>query len=405
MEKKPAMWIMKITPDDKKNTAQYFKKLFLEKESPKVIGYYKDNGKIEEFKNRFIKIQIDDIIIVMEGMQTVHGCVIVTSDAYDKTPDWDLSDWFEHCRKAELLKAFTPFQAKSKTNRDTIIEYSGEGAKSICDEVWDLVKNDYEQIILKNMLKPYINLLKQKHQIILQGAPGTGKTRLAKQIAEEMTKEDGESTLIQFHPAYSYEDFIRGIVAKTNEQGSISYEVENKILGTFAKKAQENSDKVYVLIIDEINRANLPVVLGELIYALEYRNKPVNSLYELNGSREIILPKNLYIIGTMNTVDRSVGHIDYAIRRRFAFVSVPPNEDVITDDKAKKLFTSIKEIFVNHLSPEFQQDDIMIGHSYFLGDAANLNIRLKYEIKPLLREYVKDGILTCNISDLEKLNV
>ena len=204
----------------------------------------------------------------------------------------------------------------------------------------------------------------------------------------------GEYQVIQFHPAYSYEDFVRGIVAETNDNGNISYKVENKILAEFAKKAQENPNGKYVLIIDEINRANLPSVLGELIYALEYRGGPVTTMYEFEGERQIILPKNLYIVGTMNTADRSVGHIDYAIRRRFAFVSVLPDEKIIENKQALNIFKEVVRLFEEHLSADFQKEDVMIGHSYFLvQDDNQLKMKLDYEIKPILKEYLKDGIL------------
>ena len=219
---------------------------------------------------------------------------------------------------------------------------------------------------------------------------------------------EGEFEIIQFHPAYSYEDFVRGIVAETTESGNVSYQVENKILADFAQKATDNPNGNYVLIIDEINRANLPSVLGELIYALEYRNEPVTSMYEFEGEREIALPKNLFIIGTMNTADRSVGHIDYAIRRRFAFVDILPDENVILNAIAKTLFNEIKTLFGNEfLSPDFKAKDVMIGHSYFLvKDEDELRIKLNFEIKPILREYLKDGIFleTAN-KKIELLNV
>ncbi|OIR25178.1 AAA family ATPase [Bathymodiolus thermophilus thioautotrophic gill symbiont] len=195
--------------------------------------------------------------------------------------------------------------------------------------------------------------------------------------------------LIQFHPAYTYEDFVRGIVAETDDNGNISYEVKNKILVEMAENAISDSDSSFVLIIDEINRANLSSVLGELIYALEYRGEAVESMYEYKGNRDITLPKNLYIIGTMNTADRSVGHIDYAIRRRFAFVNVNTDEDVIPNN-AKPLFEKVKTLFSN-LSDEFDEDDVMIGHSYFL--RKDLALALEYEIKPILQEYRKDGVL------------
>lgn len=215
----------------------------------------------------------------------------------------------------------------------------------------------------------------------------------------------GEYKIIQFHPAYTYEDFVRGIVAKTNDAGNISYEVENKILAEFAKKAINNPNGNYVLIIDEINRANLPSVLGELIYALEYRGESVESMYEYENILNIKLPKNLYIIGTMNTADRSIGHIDYAIRRRFAFYDVLPSKKVITFQKATKLFESIEKLFKGdnaQISSDFDADDVQLGHSYFLPSKKDiseedfykeLSIKLKYEIKPILYEYIKDGVL------------
>lgn len=230
---------------------------------------------------------------------------------------------------------------------------------------------------------------------------------------EVMTR--GKYKVIQFHPAYSYEDFVRGVEAKTSKDGDIHYKVENKILAQFAKQAYENPNSNYVLVIDEINRANLPSVLGELIYTLEYRGEPVESMYELldkdsedmksqNVGRNITLPRNLYIIGTMNTADRSVGHIDYAIRRRFAFYDVLPSKEVIMFEKARTLFERVSELFdsSSYLSSDFDANDVQIGHSYFIPSDekmtedefdVELKQKLKYEIKPILYEYIKDGIL------------
>ncbi len=436
--KRKKMWIMKITPSDPHKTEYYFKELFCKENCPNVIGYYKDSGKIEEFKDRFDSMSIGDVVVVIQGFQRVVGCVVVTSDSYDEDPENDHSpDWFLHRRKAELLLKFNPpYDSVKATNRDTIIDYSGEGAKSICDEVWGKVKGDYNNFINEKaeqfeleIMKEKIRILEYKYQIILQGPPGTGKTRLAKDIAYNLifnslpsTDEDirkvelnqldnsEQFKLIQFHPAYSYEDFVRGISAKSNGN-NIEYKTEDKVLAEFARKALENCNKggerqKYVLVIDEINRANLPAVLGELIYALEYRNVAVESMYGkgIDNDRKITLPYNLYIIGTMNTADRSVGHIDYAIRRRFAFIDVPADISVLEDEKAKKLFNQVADLFNKksddgtslYLASDFKAKDVQLGHSYFLGSEEILKLKLQYEIKPILQEYLKDGILLEN---------
>jgi len=267
----------------------------------------------------------------------------------------------------------------------------------------------------------YINLLEARNQIILQGPPGTGKTRVAKitainmindaenQIENDASNDDiktafnklDNAKLIQFHPSYSYEDFVRGIVAKSNGT-SIEYKTENKVLAQMAEDAckDENKDKPFILIIDEINRANLSSVLGELIYALEYRGEPVASMYDIDGDREMTLPSNLYIIGTMNTADRSIGHIDYAIRRRFAFADVLPDAIIVSKNskfkEVQKLFKNDDGTKASTLSPEFNPDDVMLGHSYFIGDEKELKEKLAYQVIPLLKEYIKDGVLNEN---------
>jgi len=202
--------------------------------------------------------------------------------------------------------------------------------------------------------------------------------------------------IVQFHPSYTYEDFVRGIEIKT-EGGVPVYETKNKIFAQMCKEAQENPDRKFVLIVDEINRANLPAVLGELIYALEYRGEPVETPYEINGDRTLVVPENLYVIGTMNTADRSVGHIDYAIRRRFIFYPVLANKDVIENNKVKELYEKIiEEIFKEeNMAPEFKDkvEEVKIGHTYFIGEPEKVAYKFVYQVIPLLVEYVKDGIL------------
>lgn len=216
----------------------------------------------------------------------------------------------------------------------------------------------------------------------------------------------GDYQIIQFHPSYSYEDFVRSISSETKD-GKLNYTIKNKILLEFIEKALKQKKSNFVLVIDEINRANLPSVLGELIYALEYREKTVKGLYKIEDTEDIyelkdydiVIPNNIYIIGTMNTADRSVGHIDYAIRRRFAFVDVLPK--VLNDVSFEKaLFEEVSKFFVEnindkplkrseYLSSEFNPKDVWLGHSYFIKkDGVESSIRLEYEIKPILEEYV-----------------
>lgn len=236
-------------------------------------------------------------------------------------------------------------------------------------------------------------------------------------IDNQLVQTKGEYQIIQFHPSYSYEDFVRGITVKSDGK-NVNYLVEDKTLIDISIKALDNPSANFVLIVDEINRANLPSVLGELIYALEYRFDPTNeaettvsSMYSKEKEEEnlIKLPKNLYIIGTMNTSDRSVGHIDYAIRRRFAFIDVLP-EVLSIEHFQKDMFKHVSQLFIKNfddytlnpevkleksdcLNDEFRPEDVWLGHSYFIAEDKDFGIRKKYEILPILKEYVKDGIL------------
>jgi 5-methylcytosine-specific restriction protein B len=266
-------------------------------------------------------------------------------------------------------------------------------------------------------------------QIILQGPPGTGKTYAAKRLAarllgigapavdEEESKTTGEFhaarfseerngscwEVVQFHPAYAYDDFVRGIQAET-VNGGISYEVVRRVDRLVE---HHRDDATTVLIIDEINRANLAQVLGELIYALEYRGSPVRTPYEIKGGATLSIPRErFYIIGTMNTADRSIGRIDYAVRRRFAFLQLDPKADVIRQQNfpqaekawAARLFEAVGALFDGNagrrfLAQEFHADDVQVGHTYFLGRQPDVKLKFAYQVYPLLREYYKDGVL------------
>lgn len=352
---------------------------------------------IDDFCNGENKINIGDIVIAKKGKNTLLGYGKVISDYYFD----DKRAVYKHCREVKWLKKGV-WDANNNLPTKTLTDVTTynsdiEGIKYA--QYLLNIMNGNTQAQEDNLI---IKLLKYKPQIILQGPPGTGKTREAKRIAKALlglgendSLEGNEQfKLIQFHPSYSYEDFVRGIIAETVDE-KIKYSVKDKILGSFAQEALKDKDKPYVLIIDEINRANLSAVLGELIYALEYRGEAVQSMYAIEGENNLILPPNLYIIGTMNTADRSVGHIDYAIRRRFAFVNILPKDltNELGDQFKSELFAKVTNLFNSNLSPEFKKEEVQLGHSYFITKNTPIDIRWEYEIKPILLEYVKDGIL------------
>lgn len=514
-------------------------KIALSQEQPLFETYHQIKELIRMYTGNNKKAATNRLIA---GLQPQLLCTIVNQDKLGQlvyllnthVEDFKMEltyDWFED--SYHLLQMF-----KEKLNKDgfeivtlpwQVYDYFQEQNTPSSKEQNDMSENKLEQ---------QIQILEYKKQIILQGPPGTGKTRQAKELAVQLlglnnTKElknHPQFKLIQFHPSYSYEDFVRGIVAKPDEEGNgIVYEAENKVLGDFIKRACEHSQLInefphaewldemfehfktsieeeliandhkiqltnklflthigensfhissegwkgdrlkfseikklykynitrkgetigfddlaktvyhrtsyyfpmvdkfrnflegksapvdnksqshsenYVLVVDEINRANLSSVLGELIYALEYRGQAVESVYEVDGKRDLILPHNLYIIGTMNTADRSVGHIDYAIRRRFAFIDVLP-ESLEHDTSIHfntEGFEKVSQLFLNgNVSGEFEAKDVQLGHSYFIAKNEDIQdgqtkeeifrMKMNYEVVPILLEYVKDGVL------------
>ena len=239
---------------------------------------------------------------------------------------------------------------------------------------------------------------KYSKNVIYYGPPGTGKTRRAiedakKLIGKETGNEKEQIKIIQFHPEYSYSDFVEKVDILNDGYADC-------IFKEFVKKAQANKDKNYVLIIDEINRANISEVFGELIYGLEYRNK--NFTTEISG-QSFSIPENLYIRGTMNTADRSLQNLDYAVRRRFSFIPIPaepPKDSEKINGKifVSKIFNRVKEDIEKSVARGVNASDIMPGISYFLVLADNaeehFQYKIKYEVIPLLKEYAKNGMFT-----------
>jgi 5-methylcytosine-specific restriction enzyme B len=269
------------------------------------------------------------------------------------------------------------------------------------------VSNEIESLKLKlrSMLFPRIDrsalvaLLRQRRFIIIQGPPGTGKTRLATQILRD--EFNGHGFSVQFHPAVTYETFVSGISPRVDGD-TLHFCVKP---GWLVEAIKECNNKPFLLHIDEINRADLARVLGEAIYLFEPREIAKGEARTLrlpnvtDGNEESIsIPENLYVLGTMNSADRSIAIMDMAVRRRFAFVDVWPDLDVIHQQNfplATESFSRLQDIFTQYATNE--SFCLMPGHSYFLADSEEeLSCRLKFELLPLLAEYLQEGrLLSC----------
>jgi MoxR-like ATPase len=244
--------------------------------------------------------------------------------------------------------------------------------------------------IPSTFLKECVELLHRKRQLIFYGPPGTGKTFIARKLARYLTDEDpARLEIVQFHPSYSYEDFVEGYRPALDADGQMVYRLKPGPLVRLAERARASAG-VHVLLIDEINRGNLPRIFGELLFLLEYRKERVSLMY--SDAEPFELPSNLLVIGTMNTADRSIGLVDAALRRRFHFKAVfpsrPPTDDVLAkwlEDKEP----GMREVavYVDRLNAKLRErfgEHIQVGHSYFMEDGLD---------QPLLEQIWEADIL------------
>lgn len=238
-------------------------------------------------------------------------------------------------------------------------------------------------------LERWVRAIERKGQAVLYGPPGTGKTYVAERMAKHLVSgKNGFFELIQFHPTYSYEDFIQGIRPKARKDGGLDYPLVPGRFLEFCEKAKRRTGTC-VLILDEINRANLSRVFGELMYLLEYRDKEI----PLSGGESFGIPSNVRLIGTMNTADRSIALVDHALRRRFAFLELYPNYNVLEKYHADNGFSATGLIeTLKRVNKQIGDHHYMVGISFFLRPDIRDHIEdiWRMEIEPYLEEYFFD---------------
>lgn len=380
---------------------------------------YNDNGNKRRIFHNFVDAKAGDHVICYEANPTKQ----VTALAIVSRENDGQRIWFE---KVESLMTPIPF-ATIKENSDLekmefLVNPNGSFFKLTKEEygvIMDLIRESnlgsnhqttYDAYTREEFLdevymseKDLIdleNLLKNKKNIILQGAPGVGKTFCARRLAYELMGEKDESrvSLIQFHQNYSYEDFILGYKPVGSD-----FELQRGIFYKFCISAANNPDKPYFFIIDEINRGNLSKIFGELLMLIErdYRGEKLTLAYK---DEKFFVPKNLYIIGMMNTADRSLAMIDYALRRRFSFYEMRPGfnsegfrkyQTAFANEHFDRLIERVKELNKAIAADESLGSGFEIGHSYFCGQKAItddwLHQVINYDLIPMLQEYWFDN--------------
>ena len=357
-------------------------------------------------------IKPNDVIIAKRA-NTLVGRGIVTGDyLFDESRSeyknvrpvrWQQVGNWEHPGKAvaKRLTDISPYTEYLKTLNAIF------GAENV-DEEEDVPEISYppyssedflrEVFMSRKNYETLVGVLKNKKNIILQGAPGVGKTFAAKRLAYSIMgeKDRDRVMMVQFHQSYSYEDFIMGY--RPTDTG---FELRKGSFYNFCKQAEEDSDRDYFFIIDEINRGNLSKIFGELFMLIETDKRGIE-LQLLYSDERFSVPKNLYIIGMMNTADRSLAMLDYALRRRFAFIELEPGFETVgfkayrmglASERFDRLITCVERLNDAISTDESLGEGFRIGHSYFCNltkekvNGNTLSEIIEFEIIPLLKEY------------------
>lgn len=276
-----------------------------------------------------------------------------------------------------------------------LLWYAARAEQPITDTDIDPLEELAEELLLdRAFLDDLVELLADRGQIILYGPPGTGKTYIAKKLAEALVPDPARRTIVQFHPSTSYEDFVEGYRPE-EVKGQISYRLTDGPLRAMAEKAKDAPGTRHIMLIDEINRGNLPKVLGELLFLLEYRDEKISTLYRPDESFE--LPADLWFIGTMNTADRSVALIDAALRRRFHFVPVYPNlgpmegllERWLARHQEPEWVAQLVDMVNAELTEALGGPHLQLGPSHFMRrklDETRVGRIWRYNVEPLLED-------------------
>lgn len=446
-------WIIRVTRDGKSDTANSLErgdtrifwsldvepgstieqiKKALQAQDPEITNHSLGNqaGSIHRFISR---VKPDDFVLMPDGSELYFGTVTSDAEYLGEEKQWHRSvNWLNpdeaidrgdvspalYSRLRSLLTITEITELLPELEQIFLAAVDSYATDSISTSratalQLSKVDDDFaEELMLDQAwLNEIVDLLERKRQLIFYGPPGTGKTYLAAELADHLTDKGGNSRLVQFHPSYSYEDFVEGYRPRVDVEGNLSYVLTPGPLKEFATAARAEPNEPFFLIIDEINRGNLAKIFGELYYLLEYRDRSLVLQYGSGGEDEFSLPKNLYVIGTMNTADRSIALVDAAIRRRFYFVEFSPLKAPISGLLERWLRkngeSSEPAALLAELNQRLNDTDYAIGPSYLMNEDVNTSAGLariwKYSIMPLLIEHFYADPESCNRFELDEL--